>query len=235
MFSESAELYDLIYSSFKNYEAETDQLFDLLSRARPGFRTALDVACGTAEHARLLSKRHGLSVDGIDLDPAFVQIAQRKHPEGRFVVGDMCDFDLGRRYDVVMCLFSSIGYVRTPDRVTRAVERFRNHLEPGGIVVVEPWFPPGAMTYGYTSTDVGEGGGLRVVRRARTEIDGRLSRLHFDYDITQNGHTRHASEIHELGLFTPEEMRTAFEANDLVVEHDPKGLTGRGLYLARFR
>ena len=29
MYSESAELYDLIYASFKNYEAETDQLFDV--------------------------------------------------------------------------------------------------------------------------------------------------------------------------------------------------------------
>ena len=235
MYSESAELYDLIYASFKNYEAETDQLFDLLSHARPGLRTVLDVACGTAEHARLLAERHGLSVDGIDLDPTFVRIAQQKHPAGGFVVADMCDFDLGRRYDAVMCLFSSIGYLRTIDRVTRAIARFRDHLAPGGTIVVEPWLPPGVLTYGYTSTDVGEGDGLRVVRRARTEIDGRLSRLLFDYDITQNGETRHASEVHELGLFTLDEMRGAFEANGLAVEYDPKGLTGRGLYLARQR
>jgi len=235
MFSESAELYDLIYSSFKNYGAETDQLFDVLSRARPGLNTVLDVACGTGEHARLLAERHGLAVDGIDLDPAFVEIARRKHPAGRFVVADMSDFDLGRRYDAVMCLFSSIGYLRTIDRVTRAIGRFRDHLEPGGVIVVEPWFAPGVLTYGYTSTDVGEGDGLRVVRRARTEVDGRISRLHFDYDITQNAQTRHASEIHELGLFTSDEVRAAFEENGLVVEHDPKGLIGRGLYVGRVR
>jgi len=235
VYSESAELYDLIYASFKNYEAETDQLFELLSRARPGLRTVLDVACGTAEHARLLAERHGLSVDGIDLDPTFVRIAQQKHPAGRFVVADMCDFDLGRRYDVVMCLFSSIGYLRTIDRVTRAIARFRDHLASGGVIVVEPWFPPGVMAYGHTSTDVGEAGGLRVVRRARTEIDGRSSRLLFEYDITQNGETRHAREVHELGLFTLDEMRGAFEANDLAVDYDPKGLTGRGLYVARIK
>ncbi|HEX5077384.1 MAG TPA: class I SAM-dependent methyltransferase [Gemmatimonadaceae bacterium] len=233
MYSESAELYDLIYGSFKNYEEETDRLFHVLSRARPRLKTVLDVACGTGEHARLLAERHGLSVDGVDLDPTFVQIAQRKVPAGRFVQGDMSNFDLGRRYDVVMCLFSSIGYVRTLDRLTRAIGCFRDHLEPGGVIVVEPWFPPGVMTYGYTSTDVGESGGLRVVRRARTEIDGRLSRLHFDYDITRNGQTRHVSEIHELGLFTLDEMRGAFEGNGLVVEYDPNGLTGRGLYVAR--
>ena len=233
MYTESAELYDLIYASFKNYEEETERVFDVVSRARPGLTTVLDVACGTGEHARLLGERHGLSVDGVDLDPTFVRIAQRKCPAGRFVLADMSDFDLGRRYDAVVCLFSSIGYLRTLDRVTRAIGRFRDHLAPSGVIVVEPWLPPGVMTYGYTSTDLGESGGLRVVRRARTEIDGRLSRLHFDYDITENGQTRHVSEVHELGLFTLDEMRGAFEANGLVVEYDPKGLIGRGLYVAR--
>jgi len=233
MFSESAELYDLIYGSFKNYEAETGQISARLTAVHPGVRTVLDVACGTGEHARLLRERHGLLVDGVDLDPAFVEIASRKNPAGTFTIGDMQDFDVGRRYDAVLCLFSSIGYVRTLDGVTRAIRRFRDHLEPGGIILVEPWMAPGVLTDGYTSVNVAERGNVRVERRTRTEVRGRLSWLHFDYDITEDGRTRHASEAHELGLFTTEEMRGAFEANGLVVEHDPTGLIGRGLYTAR--
>ena len=233
MFSESAKLYDLIYGSFKNYEAESDQLAALLARERPGAATVLDVACGTGEHARLLAGRHALAADGVDLDPAFVRIAANKHPEGRFVVADMCDFDLGRQYDAVLCLFSSIGYVRTLERVTRAIGCFRAHLAPAGVIVVEPWFAPGVMQDGYVAHNVGERDGIRVERRARTEIAGPISRLHFDYDVDDHGRRTHASEVHELGLFTAGEMRSAFEANDLVVEHDPHGLTGRGLYVAR--
>ena len=233
MFSESAELYDLIYASFKDYEAETEQLAALLRAARPGLRTVLDVACGTGEHARLLAERHGLAVDGIDLDPAFVRIAQAKNPAGRFVVADMCDFDLGRQYDAVICLFSAIGYAGTLDRVTSAIGRFRAHVAPGGVIVVEPWFAPGVLQDGYVARNVGERDGVRVERNSRTEIEGRLSRLHFDYDVTDHGRTRHASEVHELGLFTADEMRSAFEANGLAVEHDPQGLTGRGLYITR--
>jgi SAM-dependent methyltransferase len=172
-------------------------------------------------------------VDGIDLDPAFVAIASAKNPRGTFTVADMRTFNLGRQYDAILCLFSSIGYVRTLDGVVNAIGRFRDHLTPAGIILVEPWFAPGILTDGYRSTDVGERGNLRVERHARTEVVGRISRLHFDYDITEDGHTRHASEIHELGLFTPEEMRGAFEANGLAVEHDAKGLIGRGLYVAR--
>ena len=233
MFSQTAELYDLIYASFKDYPAESDRLAALIARVRPDARTVLDVACGTGEHARLLRERHGLAVDGIDLEPAFARIATAKNAAGRFVVADMCDFDLGRRYDVVMCLFSSIGYARTLDRVGQAIARFRAHAAAGGVIIVEPWFAPGILEDGRRSTDVGDGDGVRVERRARTEIDGRMSRLYFDYDIVDHGRAFHASEVHELGLFTPDEMIAAFESTGLLVDYDPAGLTGRGLYVAR--
>ena len=82
MFTESAELYDLIYSSFKNYSEEAAALAALIRREHPNARTVLDVACGTAEHARLLAGDHGFAVDGLDLDPAFVRIARGKLPRG---------------------------------------------------------------------------------------------------------------------------------------------------------
>ena len=233
MFSESAELYDLIYGSFKDYEAETTKIAARLEAARPGLRTILDVACGTGEHARLLAERHGYRVDGIDLDPAFVEIARRKNPAGHFGVADMRDFHLSRRYDAVVCLFSSIGYVRTLDGVGKALACFLEHLAPSGVIVVEPWFGPGAMQDGYLTRNIAEKDGVRVERTSRTEIDGRQSRLHFDYVITDARGTRRAFEVHELGLFTPDEMRATFEATGLTVDYDPQGLIGRGLYVAR--
>jgi hypothetical protein len=145
----------------------------------------------------------------------------------------MRDFHLGRRYDAVLCLFSSIGYVRTVDGVTSAIACFREHVAPSGVIIVEPWFPPGVLDDGHVSSAVNEAGGIRVERRARTEVDGRTSRLHFDYDVVDHGRAYQATEVHELGLFTVDEMRGAFEINGLSVEHDPKGLIGRGLYVAR--
>ena len=63
---------------------------------------------------------------------------------GRFFEADMSDFrGHPEQYDVVMCLFSSIGYLKTVDRVLRAFVCFRQHLLQGGLVVVEPWFEPG--------------------------------------------------------------------------------------------
>jgi SAM-dependent methyltransferase len=232
MFDASAEYYDLIYAPFKDYEAEAGQIASLLRRLSPECRTLLDVACGTGEHARLLAGA-GFIVDGLDLDPAFVRIARQKHPAGRFFQADMSGFRLPHRYDAVVCLFSSVGYLRTLDRVAGAFACFREHLAPGGVVVVEPWFAPGVLEHGRVARNTGEADGVRVTRGSRVEVEGRLSRLHFDYEITNRTGTRHASEVHELGLFTTQELLEAFRRAGLEADYDPKGLTDRGLYVAR--
>lgn len=233
MFTESAELYDLIYGRFKDYEAEADKIAGILSRERPGVRTVLDVACGTGEHARQLRLRHGLHVDGVDLDPKFIEIAHRKNPESTFTLANMSDFHLPKRYDAVMCLFSSIGYLRTLDNVRDALACFREHTDAAGIVVVEPWLPPGVIDPNRRSTDVGESEGVRVVRHARVEAKDRMSWIHFDYEITDATGTRTTSEVHELGLFTPDDMLDAFTSVGLTATFDPHGLIGRGLYVGR--
>jgi SAM-dependent methyltransferase len=232
MFTAAAAHYDLIYSALKDYATEAAQLATLLDRFNPGCRSVLDVACGTGEHARLLAAR-GLVVDGVDLDPAFVRIAAQKHPAGRFVEGDMSQFELPRRYDAVLCLFSSIGYLKTRERLRRALTCFRHHLEPGGVVIVEPWFPPGVLDANRVSHNVAEADGVRVSRTTHVEVDGSLSRLVFDYEIADDRGTRHEREIHELGLFTHDELTGAFRQAGLeLVHHDPEGLCGRGLYVA---
>ena len=232
MFSGSAEYYDLIYSSMKDYAAEAAQVAALLRRLNPHCRTVLDVACGTGEHARHLAA-DGFEVDGLDLEPGFIRIAREKHLPGRFFVADMSDFHLPHRYDAVTCLFSSIGYLEEIERVVAALRCFREHLAPGGIVLVEPWFEPGVLDHGRMTQTTAESQGARVTRNSRLEVEGRLSLIRFDYEIADASGTHHVSETHKLGLFTRDEMLDAFRQAQLPAEYDPQGLTDRGLYAAR--
>lgn len=232
MFSASADVYDLIYSGFKDYAAEVAAIRELIERLRPGSRTILDVACGSGEHARLLAQA-GYRVAGLDLSPDFVRIAAAKTPGAAFHVADMVDFDLGTRFDVVLCLFSSIAYARTAPDITRALRCFARHLAPDGVALVEPWFEPGFLTHGRVAVNTAERDGVHVCRMARTTIEGRLSRLDFHYLIGRPEGVTYASELHELGLFTTAEMLDCFASAGLVAEHQPGGLTGRGLFIAR--
>jgi SAM-dependent methyltransferase len=165
--------------------------------------------------------------------PVLVGIAEQKHRAGRFFGADMTDFRLPQRFDAVICLFSSIGYLRSLDRVTQALARFRDHLTPAGVIIVEPWFAPGMLEAGRTTRKTGEGNGVTVCRVSYVEIDGTISRLHFEYEITDARGTRYTSEVHELGLFSVEELLRVFSEAGLRAEYTPEGLTDRGLYIAR--
>ena len=233
MFSASADLYDLIYSGFKDYSAEAETIAAIIRQEHPDARTILDVACGTGEHGRLLTEVHGFEVDGLDLDPGFVAIARRKLPRGTVYEADMISFALPRRYDAIVCLFSSIGYVRTLENVRRTLEQMRGHLAGDGVMLIEPWFPPERMQSGHVSLTTAESEGLSVARMSHTEVDGRISRLRFEYLVGRHAGIEHLSETHELGLFTSAEMLTAFAQAGLRATHDPKGPHGRGLYVAR--
>jgi hypothetical protein len=58
-----------------------------------------------------------------------VTIAQRKLPRGSVYEADMTAFELGRRYDVVACLFRSIGYVRTLENVQDRANGIEHSVE----------------------------------------------------------------------------------------------------------
>ena len=129
-YSQAAEFYDLLYAGEKDYEAEAKPLVELrgsahdsTSHAEPAV-SLLDVGCGTGAHARSLIDA-GFEVDGGDLEPAFVEIARAKCPEGSFHVGDMRTLALPDRYDAVLCLFSAIGYVRDEAALRATIERMR--------------------------------------------------------------------------------------------------------------
>lgn len=229
MFSKTARYYDQLYS-FKNYPDEAAQIRELIRREHPGARSILDVACGTAEHAKLLSA--DFAVDGIDLEPEFVQIAQRKVPAGSFHVADMRQFDLGKKYDVVLCLFSSIGYLTGGSDVVRALECFARHLAPGGIMLVEPWITPENWKYSGPSMLTVDQPDLKIARVNVNRLDGNLTIIPFDYLIATRTSVEHVQEEHVLALYTVDEMLQFFERASLKVKYDTQGLDGRGLYVA---
>ena len=232
MFFKSAALYDRIYGSFKDYEQECHSIHNLIQQKHESAQTLLDVACGTGEHAHLLKGLFGYQVDGIDLDADLIKIAKDKNPDGAFCQSDMVDFEMRKKYDVVMCLFSSIGYVKTLDRVVDSLNRFKEHTKDGGIIVVEPWFQPGALTPGKIFLNTFEDEEFSVARMGYSQVNDKLSTLHFEYLIGVSGSVTHEIETHELGLFTVDEMINCFQQIGLTVDYDEEGLSGRGLYIS---
>lgn len=227
MFRETAELYDVIYS-FKDYAAEAAALVAQLERRRrsPG-RALLDVACGTGQHLAHLASHY--AVEGLDLDPAMLALARRRLPDVPLHQGDLQAFDLGRRFDVITCLFSSIGYVRTPDGLQQAAHTLARHLAPGGVLAIEPWLTPETFQPGSLHALFIDQPELKIARMNRSTVEGRLSVIDFHYLIATPQGIEHRTERHELGLFTLDEYTAALSGAGLEPQIDPEGLTGRSL------
>jgi trans-aconitate methyltransferase len=230
VFSVTADVYDAIYA-FKDYAGEALKIRQLIARERPGAKRLLDVACGTGEHARFLTAE--FDVDGIDLEPKFVEIARAKNPTGSFSVGDMRSFQLEKRYDVVQCLFSSIGYLLTPQDIVAALTCFRAHLTPGGVILVEPWLSPAVYKPGQLHMVTVDRPDLKVCRVTVPEREGDISILHFYYLIATDRGVRQLKEVHRLALVPTDQMVSHFKAAGLRCVFDEVGLFDRGLFIAR--
>jgi SAM-dependent methyltransferase len=230
VFSRSARLYDAIYGSIRDYPREAAELDRLIQERRPGARTLLDVACGTGAHLEHLAGRY--DVAGLDLDAEMLAVARERLPQASFHQGDMADFDLGRSFDAVVCMFSSIGYVRTEERLRSALAAMARHLQPGGVLVVEPWLSPDVWQDRHVGGVFVDEPDLKIARMNAARRDGDVSVVDFHYLVATPAGVEHFTELHELGLFTVEQHLAAFRAAGLEAEHDPEGPMGRGLYVA---
>jgi len=231
MFTKSAQYYDLIYSG-KDYQSEVARLVGIIHQNLGSHdNRLLDVACGTGLHIQYL-KEH-FQVEGLDLSPELLEIARQKHPEITFYHADMIDFDLGVEFDILTCLFSSIGYVKTLDNLHAALSSMARHLTPGGILIIEPWFTPLTWQPNTVHAILIDHPELKIARVNTSFMEGRLSYFDLHYLIGTPQKTEYFVERHELGLFEIEEMQSAFTEADLEVDYDEGGLTGRGLYIGK--
>jgi SAM-dependent methyltransferase len=229
-YERSAAIYDLLYGD-KAYREEADTLRALLDQERAGTRTLLEVGCGTGGH--LVFLREHFACEGIDLSAAMLEHARAKLPDVPLHVADMRDFDLGRRFGVVASLFSGIGYVRSTAELDAAIACMARHLEPGGVLVVEPWFTPqqwkpGGRVRGGMHVDRDD---IKIVRVSITQTRGRFAVTPMHHLVATLDGVEHFVETHELFLAEAHEYRAAFEAAGLErVRHEP-GVFVRGAWI----
>ncbi len=231
MFTKSQRFYDAMYSG-KDYAEEARRLKRFIAQyQRSGGRALLDVACGTGGHIPYL--QDAFDYEGLDLDPEILALARRRFPEIVFHQGDMADFALGRSFDVVTCLFSSIAYVKTAPRLRQAIKTLAQHVCPGGVLIVAPFFAPQDWMPGQPHVIFVDQPELKLVRMNVSEVDasGTVAILDFHYLAGTPEGVEYFTEHHELGLFTDEQYRAAFAEAGLAVAHDAEGLIGRGLYI----
>ena len=225
----SARLLDLI-SAGHDYADDADRLEWIVEAATPiPIDSLLDVGCGTGNHLAALRPR--FAVEGLDRDPAVLEVARDRLPGVTLHQADMARFDLGRTFDVVLCLGSAIAYATTLPALRQTMETLARHTSPGGVVVVAPWVYPEEWIDDHVSAEFVD---LTEIKIAQFGVSGRVgavSTLDFHYLVAEAGAAESFVERHELGLFGHEEYLAAFAAAGLGVTFIPDALADSGLYV----
>jgi SAM-dependent methyltransferase len=231
MYSKSAKYYDAIYGAVgKDYPAEAREVRKFIQKYKQSEgNRLLDIGCGTGIHANLLSKYY--QVEGLDIDPKMLSVARKNYPKIKFQQGDMVDFKLKSKFDIIVCLFSAVGYVKTKSRLQKTIKNMSQHLLPGGVLLVEPWFTPSQWHPGRVYVTEVKTPDAKIVRMSHSSQKGNVSIIDFHYLIGTSKGIERDAEILELGLFTKKEYLDAFRSAGLKVVHDPFGVDGRGLYI----
>ncbi len=142
---DAPDLYDLIFESLQ---------FDVpyyVAQGRVANGPVLEVACGTGR-VLLALLAAGVDADGFDLSEPMIERLREKAAErnlpARVSVADMRDFTLTRRYARAFCAFNAFAHCDTIDEQLRALRCIRDHLEPGGALVIHMSYPSTSLWLG---------------------------------------------------------------------------------------
>jgi len=195
-----AKYYDKIYS-FRDYLDEAVRLQNLIIKyLESGGNSLLDVACGTGLHLRYL--KDDFSCTGVDVSKSMLKIARKNLKGVAFKEADMITLRLRKQFDVIVCLLSSIGYVKTVARLEKTIWNFSNHLKKGGLALIEPSHAKSAYVNGEPRITTYDGREAKIARINYTNFRQATAVLNMHILVAERGKdAKYYVDKHELGLF----------------------------------
>lgn len=229
-YSRLAKYYDKMYESF-DYEKNVADLHMIIQKYKKSSgNRLLDVACGTGTHISYL--KHMYNALGFDISADMLEIARGKCSDVEFIQGNMISMMLDREFDVIICLFGSIGYLTDRKDLEQAIHAFSNHIVTGGLLVIEPMFT--SETYRDRSTgilclDLPE---IKIARANVTRRDGDIAYLDFHFLIsTKEKGTEYFIDPSPMSIFSKGTYLQLMEKNSFSASFIEPGLSKEGLFI----
>jgi SAM-dependent methyltransferase len=214
-----AAVYDELYAD-KPYAEEARFVHELAGA--PGGKL-LDVACGTGRHALAFADL-GYDVTASDLNDELLHAGRRAAGDRvRFVQGDMRDLHVdGGPFDLVTCLFDSIGYAQEDGAVVASLRSLGRHAAPGGRIVCEFLHAPavvcGASPVRVRRLALRDGRNLLRTSETTLDVERMLMRVRYElWAVDGDGRAELGVEQQVNRVFSAPEMRSLAAAAGLAV------------------
>ena len=226
-----AKYYDRVYS-FKDYLDEAVRLQNLIIKyLESEGNSLLDVACGTGLHLKNL--KGDFSCTGVDISKSMLKIARKNAKGATFKEADMKTLRLGKQFDVIICLLSSIGYVKTAASLEKTIRNFSKHLKKGGLALIEPSHAKSVYVNGEPRITTFNGKDAKIARVNFTKFRQATAVLNMHILIADRGKdAKYFVDRHELGVFGINNTLRIMKAAGLKSKYLKNGLMpGRELFV----
>ncbi len=231
IYKELAEYYDLLYS-WKDYKKESTIIKKLISRYKKSLgNDLLEVGCGTGKHVKYLS--NSFSVLAVDINNEMLVIAQKNNPGIHFKQANMITLNLEKQFDVILCLYSSIAYVKTKANLKKTIKNFADHLKKGGVMLIEPWYTKETYTVGAPNMSTFDNRNIKISKMCVPKIRGNISIMDMNYLIAKESQEiKHIVDRHEMGLFEVDEITAIMKKAGIHANFLQNGfMKNRGLFI----
>ncbi|WP_339799156.1 class I SAM-dependent methyltransferase [uncultured Marinobacter sp.] len=131
LYTDLSGYYDLMCADI-DYPAQSHGVHRLHQLFGNGGKRHLDLACGTGPHLRHFIDR-GYSSRGLDIHQPMLDRARLRCPEARFMLQDMCDFQVEEPLDLVTCFLYSIHYSDGLEKLEQCIRSAHAALSAGGM------------------------------------------------------------------------------------------------------
>ena len=138
---QNPQLYDL----FEGAIATGDFLNFYVRQIERCGEPVLELACGSGRLTIPLTEK-GFEIKGLDISDKMLTLRQRRKPETRnlkldAVKGDMTDFDLGKKFNLIFIPAQSLTHLDTLEQIEKCFACVKEHLTDDGRFLIELFNP----------------------------------------------------------------------------------------------
>lgn len=219
--------YDDLYVKDGEYAPEATKVKELLTKH--GILSKADLlvlACGTGGHIPYFKDDYNVS--GLDLSADMLDMARKKFPDIKFHLGNLIDFKLEEDFDATICLYGSIGFVKTVDNLRASMKCITAHLRPNGLALITPWSTVEDFQ-DLMVVDAADQPDLKIARMEHVRLkEPKIVEVTFHHLLGKNNDVTYHKQSMQIGLFSREEYMSAMTNAGLKIVEEYKGIEVRG-------
>jgi SAM-dependent methyltransferase len=223
---------EALYFDGRHYDLQhkgiTDDIPFYVEKAREYGGPILELACGTGRIAIPLA-REGFDVTGLDISRVMLDHARVKSRRAGVVVdwveADCRDFDLGRRYGLVILPFNSIAHLHDHKSINACLGSVLAHLEPAGRFIIDIFNPrldillrDAGERYPVAEYADPDGRGTVVITENNLyDSAGQINRIKWYYRVGDD--PRETVRELNMRIFYPQELDGLLRSGGFALEH----------------